>query len=230
MKQMIMAGLCTLLLGNIQGQDVKIAKPDKPELEIIVQKTEFIGPDGNYSFKLNANDYTISKASHEVFSNGSFVDGYYCTLDLITLVKNGVKHKPDWTLMIQGTKSVDEINLIYDMIVANYLKGMMDIISDQSKKGITLRMNTSKIESQNMTIDNAPAIRNRVEFWLSKDPEYYSDQKPIDKTKGVYLQTIIAGKNGLYGIVLFHKPFDDAENVKADTFYNEILKSFDALK
>jgi hypothetical protein len=206
MKNIIKAGLCTILLGAspiVSGQDTP-----KNRLEVITEQNAFIEPDGNYSLKRNPKDYGFTLGRHVSDSHVIFDDAYYSSVGWIR---------------IGGAEASGELQEIYDVYSFNHLKAINDDLLMRIK-GMGVR-SVDKDEKK-IIIDSNPAIQGGAELWTYSRNVLKESYGP----KCDVVLTLARGKKNIYTFTLFYYMDGTEKEAQAKAFYNDIIRSFHALK
>jgi len=249
MSNLLRSSLCALLIGTsslISGQQEK-KNPLQTDISIVADQKPYISPNGEYSFRFRKNDYGLKSIGHEVFKNGSFLDAYIDSPDIVKIVKEQSKSSPGieyltlpkfdpihlthFTLLIQHSKYDAEVDTAFYIVMANHLQKLQDTIHARTNKGLELRAVTGKQDIHEMNVDNKPALYWRQDQWLTvADPKRPVDKSLMEQTRLIYFQTEFKDKGELYSIVMYYTPHDKIKDAPIETFYNDVINSFHVLK
>lgn len=211
-KNIIGAGLCSILLATspiVSGQQAK-ADPQK-KLEWIAD-SPYIGPDGNYSITISPTVSRFFRPTH-VAQQGGYRDAYPpmpTILPGVLIIEN-----------VTTPKSVDEFYQQYKDVYVN-------ILTNSISKSLAPGQKVQSIDDKpmkNLLVDNHPAIQGDIRFRII---DVYGNK--VDKTlEYKLLITLAQGKNSLYGFTYNGLSMPGADELYAKN-YNSIIRRFHALK
>jgi len=240
-KDIIGAGLCTILLASPVIMEGQIIKKDsqKEKLEIMTEKKLFTGTRKDYNLEIDTTVYHVFTNQHKKpyydteMDPNSILDNYYCSLNWYNIPgldskqrSQFIEHTPEWTLMVQKATFIEEIYAIRDFFESKYSRSVSGILAEQRKNGNPMRVKSRIIDSRNIHVDHCKAERKRMEFWLADSiPKPNVNRELIDRTKGVYIETIFQAEDYYYGIFLFSQPIHKSESDYLEPFYDAVTGS-----
>jgi len=206
-KNIIGAGLCTILLGastSVSGQD----KP-KPKLEVTVEQSTYLGPDGNYSFKVNPKARGLFRPTHQVLGSG-YHDSYPSMPGQIPGI-----------LMIERIEVNGDLRDLYEVFETTYIDKL------SNPKNLAPGEKYISIDNEplkNVIVDSYPAIQGNVKLLVvdAKGNEVNT------KVKYNILLTLAQDKKNVYSFMNYYMVTEGMDITYKN--YNYILKNFKILK
>jgi hypothetical protein len=214
MGKIIKTGLCALLLGiNSPTLSDSILESSVINNPIQVQQSKFISPDGYYSIGRGPNDFGFFLAQHLINSTNPVIhydDTYMSPAGMIKI----------------GCMEIDGgLQELYDIYSVAILQTISNNFASTLKKDEGIRP-VDKGTPKKLLIDNNPALQGGAELWSYKG----------EVTKNNYgikydiLVTVARGNENAYVFTLAYNKDGSFNAIRANAFYNEITKSFHALK
>ncbi|MGV8171762.1 MAG: hypothetical protein ACP5OA_03665 [Candidatus Woesearchaeota archaeon] len=213
MNNIIRTGLCALLIGvNSPAMSDSILEKSV-DTTISVQQEKFVGPDAYYSIGRSPKDFGFTLVQHLL----SPIDP--------TIHYDDTYMSPAGVIKIGCMKIDGGLQELYDLYSVAILQTVSNGFASTFKDGEGMRI-VGKGLPKKLLIDNNPALQGGAELWSYKG----------DITKGNYgkkydiLVTVVRGKEDAYMFTLAYTKDGTINEIRANAFYNEIIKSFDALK
>jgi hypothetical protein len=220
-KNIIGAGICSILLASsplVSGQDVK-KEVSKDILETLAKQDIYISKGQNYSLERSPGDFgfELTKSTTEVDS--TFRDIY---------------ESPVGYQFIFCSKTNGELDSIFNKYMQGYT-----LMASNAASGQIIPRHVEPIGEgipKSIVVDNNPALTGSVDLLCTPIKDYVIPSQlkdagvdSISTIKYTVRLTLFKAKDRLYTIASFTLQ-EQLGTILADKFYNNSLKTFEALK
>jgi len=225
MGKRLLAGLFTVLLGASSLNSCKDAPKEK--LEDITNQNSYMGPDKNYSFRLDPKVKEFYCESHKLTPNDGFEDVYSMSSAADSPI-----------LFIARTEGSGDLYAIADTALKYSIKNFTDRAPKIGQFGQPISIRHKIVKSEKTTVDSYPAIRKVVDFKvvdkitrssLENIPdlkEYLLTRNP----KTEFFVTFVQYEKDIYTLTYCYIRYNREDANKAKKTYNDFMDDFHALK